>query len=284
LSPESKLLRTKRTHLTSSKSLGKVGTSVWTPSKTSVTPNIPGIPTFTEGVQQPPKDSRTDPSVRVNTFITEPAPFTTDSKGVIPRTSIAAESIPSSAPEIFYGPNGLSLPPGLIAIEEIVEDPQSSTPSQFGDGIALYPSSSKISLTLSKAPVESLGNLLDRLEMSEKPSTSRTVSSDTATAELPAVTPTMFAGIPNVPTSSQSLNGAHSRAILIVWSILVCSSRIIPGNSYVESQQIDPSQCQFGQSNPQRKIIPLRTGLLPYEGRYTLSLSSPGEQPYESSQ
>lgn len=154
------------------------------------------------------------------------------------------------APEIFYEPNCLPLPPGLIAIEEIVEDPQSSTPSQFGVGITLYPSSSEISLPLSKAPIESLGNLLDRLEMSEQPSKSKTVSSDTAMTELPAVTPTMFIGIPVVPTSSQSLDGAHSRAISIVWSVPACSSGTIPRNSSVESQQIDPSRCQFGKFHP----------------------------------
>ena len=127
-----------------------------------------------------------------------------------------------------------------------MEDPPSSTPSQFGVGITLYPSSSEISLLLAEAPVESLGNLLDRLEMSEQPSTSRTVSSYTTTAEIPAVTPTMFAGIPPVPTSSQSLEGAHSGAISTVWSVPVCSSRIVSGNSYVESQQIDPSGVNLG--------------------------------------
>ena len=103
LSPESKLLWTKRTCLTGSKSPGKVGTSVPTPSETPVTPNIPGIPAFTEEVQQPPKDSRTIPSVKVSTCITEPAPSTTYSEGLILQTSVAVETIPSSAPEIFYG-------------------------------------------------------------------------------------------------------------------------------------------------------------------------------------
>lgn len=120
--------------------------------------------------------------------------------------------------------------------------------------------------------------------MSEQPSTSRTVSSDTTMAELPVVTPTMFAGIPFVATSSQSLDGFHSRAISIVWYVPVCSSGIIFGNSYVESQQIYPSRCQFGQSSPQGQTIPLSTGLPPYGGQYTLSFSRPGGQPYESSQ
>ena len=120
--------------------------------------------------------------------------------------------------------------------------------------------------------------------MSKQQSTSRTVSSDTATVELPAVTPTMFAGIPSVPTSSQSLERAHPGAILTVWSVPVCSSRIIFGNSYVESQQIDPLRCQFGQFGPQRQTIPLSTGLPPYGGQYTLSLSPTGGQPYESLQ
>ena len=111
--------------------------------------------------------------MKVNTCVTEPVSSTTSSESVIHQTSVAADSIPSSAPEIFYGPDGLPLPPGLIAIEEIVEDPPSSTPSQFGVGITLYPSSLEISLLLLEAPVELLRNLLDRKEMFEQPSTSR---------------------------------------------------------------------------------------------------------------
>jgi len=82
--------------------------------------------------------------------------------------------------------------------------------------------------------------------MSEKSSTSRTLSSDTATVELPVVTPTMFTGVPSVATSSQALGGIHPRVVSIVWSVPICSSVIIYGISYVESQQIDSSQCQFG--------------------------------------
>ena len=101
----------KQTRLTGSKSPGKVRTSVPTPSETPITPNISGIPAFIEEVSQPPKDSRVDPSVKVNTCVTKPAPSIADSEGVIPQTSVAADSIPSSAPEIFYGPDGLPLPP-----------------------------------------------------------------------------------------------------------------------------------------------------------------------------
>ena len=121
--------------------------------------------------------------------------------------------------------------------------------------------------------------------MSEQPSTSRTVSSDTTTTELPAITPTMFAGIPSVPTSSQPLDGVHSGIVSTVWSVPVCSSGIISGISYVESQQIDPpQQYQFGKSSLQGPIFPLNTRLLPYGGQYAFSLFPPGEQPYESSQ
>jgi len=123
LSPESKLVRTRQTRLTGSKSPVKVRTSVPTTSETAVTPNISGIPTSTEEFQQPQKDSSTDPSLRVNTCVTEPVPFTTGSESLTLQTSVAADSIPSLALEIFYGPDGLPLPPSLIAIEEIVEDP-----------------------------------------------------------------------------------------------------------------------------------------------------------------
>ena len=167
-----------------------------------------------------------------------------------PQITVAVDSTPSSAPEIFYGPDGLPLPPSLIVIEEIVEDPQASTPTHFGVGVTLFPSISEVSLPPVEVPVESLGNLLDRLKISEQPSTSRTVSNDTATAELPAVTPTMLAGIPSVPTSSQPLEGVHPGTILTVWSVPVCSSGIISGNSHVESRQIDPFGGQFGPSSP----------------------------------
>jgi len=86
--------------------------------------------------------------LKVNTCVTEPVSFTTSSESVVPQTFVVMDSIPSSVPEIFYGPDDLPLPLGLIAIEEIVEDPPSSTPSQFGVGITLYPSSSEISLPL----------------------------------------------------------------------------------------------------------------------------------------
>ena len=209
LSPESKTVRTKRTRITGSKSPIKVRTSVPTTSEISVTPNISRNPASIEEVQQPQRDSDTDPSLRTNTCVTEPVPSVTGSESLVLQTSVAVDSTSSSAPEIFYGPDGLPLPPGLIAIEEIVEDPQTSTPTHFGVGITLYPSTSEVSLPPAEAPIGSLGNLLDRLQMSEQPSTSRTVSSDTATTEIPAITPTMFASIPSVPTSSQPLEGAH---------------------------------------------------------------------------
>ena len=114
--------------------------------------------------------------------------------------------------------------------------------------------------------------------MSEQPSTSRTVSSNTTATEPPVATPTMLAGVPSIPTSSQSLDGIHPGTVSTVCSVPICSSGIISGISYVESQQIDPSQqYQFGQSYPQRPIIPLSTGLPPYGGQYALSLFPPGE-------
>ena len=123
LSPESKTVRTKRTRLTSSKSPIKVRTSVPTTSEIPVSPNISGNPASTEEVQQPQRDSDTDPSLRANTCVTEPIPSATGSESLAPQTFVVVDSTPSSAPEIFYGPDGLPLPPGLIAIEEIVEDP-----------------------------------------------------------------------------------------------------------------------------------------------------------------
>ena len=61
----------------------------------------------------------------------------------------------------------------------------------------------EVSLPSSQVLVESIGNILNRLDISEQPLTSRTVPSDTAVAKPPATTPTMFVGIPSVPTSYQ---------------------------------------------------------------------------------
>lgn len=108
------------------------------------------------------QDIRTDPSVTVGTSIPEtslaradletevPLPENLEvefenSEGVTPLVFFTAKSIPSSTPEIFYGPDGLPLPPGLIVIEEIVEDLPSSTPLHFGTGIHLYPSTLEVS-------------------------------------------------------------------------------------------------------------------------------------------
>jgi len=114
--------------------------------------------------------------------------------------------------------------------------------------------------------------------MSEQPSTSRTVSSDTATKKPPTTTLTMYAGIPSVPTSSQTLDGVHLGTVSTAWSVLIGSYGIFSGISYVETQQIDPShQCQFGQSSLQRLIYPLNTGLSPYGGHYAFSLFPLGE-------
>lgn len=121
--------------------------------------------------------------------------------------------------------------------------------------------------------------------MSEQPSTSRTMSSDTATIELPVAIPTMFAGIPSIPTSYQSLTGVHSGTVLMTWFVPIYSFGILAGISYVETQQIDLAcQYQFGQSILQRMIYSLNTGFPPYGGQYAFSLFPPREQPYESSQ
>lgn len=128
-------------------------------------------------------------------------------------------------------------------------------------------SSSYFNHPSSQVLVELLGNLLDRLNMSEQPSTSRTVSSDTTAVEFPATTPMMFAGIPSVPTSYQSLDGVHPGTVSTTWSIPICSSAVLSGISYVEAQKIDPAyQFQFGQPSLERPIYPLSTRLPPYGG------------------
>ena len=123
----------------------------------------------------------------------------------------------------------------------------------------------EVSLPSSQVLVESLGNLLDRLYMSEQPSTSRTMSSDTAAAEPPAATPMMFTGMPSVSASYQQQAGVQSGTVSMTWSVPISSSRLSSGISYVETQQIDPMCLQ-------RPIYPLSTGLPPYGGQHAFSL------------
>ena len=149
------------------------------------------------------------------------------------------------APKIFYRPNGLPLPPGLIAIEEIVEDRPSSTPLHFGTRIHLCPSTPKFSSfnpSSSQVPVELLGDLLDRLNMFKQPSTSRNVSSDATAAKPPAAMPTIFAGIRSIIVGCQSLAGVHSGVSSALWSAPIYSSIVPYGISYVETQQFDPAR------------------------------------------
>jgi len=82
----------------------------------------------------------------------------------------------------------------------------------------------EVSLPSSQVLVESLGNLLDRLDMSEQPSTSRTVSSDAAATEPPAATRTMFAGIPSVSASYQQQAEVQSGTVSTTWSVPISSS------------------------------------------------------------
>lgn len=184
LTPETKPSREKRSHLTESNSPNLFETCVSTSLETTVTPVISGTSAFTEKVPQLQDDIRTDPSVTVDTSILEVAPPRTDpetdvhlsehlefefqnSEGVTPPVFVTAEATLSSAREIFYRPDGLPLPPGLIAIEQIVEDIPPSTLVQFGTRIHLHPSTTEVSSFSSQVPFESLGNLLDRLNMFE---------------------------------------------------------------------------------------------------------------------
>lgn len=147
----------------------------------------------------------------------------------------------------------------------------------FGTRIHLHPSTTEVSSFSSQVPVESLGNILDRLNMSKQPSTSRTVSTDIATTKLPATVPTMIVGIPSFSASYQQQAGVQSGTVSATWSVPISSSGFSSGISYVETQQVDPMCIQ-------RPIYPLSNGLLPYGGQYAFSLFPPGEQPYGSLQ
>ena len=101
----------------------------------------------------------------------------------------------------------------------------------------------------SRVPVESLGQLLDKLTMSEQPSTSRNVSFDATSEESSAATPSMFSGTPEsqlygasfVLVCYQSLARTHSGIASTSWSTPIYSSRIPSGFSHMETQQFDPA-------------------------------------------
>ena len=98
LSPESKTERTKRTRITGSKSPIKVRTNIPTTSEIPVTPNISGNPASIKEVQQPQKDSDADPSLRTSTCVSGPVPSVTSPESLVPQTTVAVETNPSSAP------------------------------------------------------------------------------------------------------------------------------------------------------------------------------------------
>jgi len=122
-----------------------------------------------------------------------------------------------------------------------------------------------------------LENLLDKLDMSEQPSTSRIVSSNAVVAEPPIATPTMFANIPSIPACYQQQAGVQSGTISTTWLVPISSFGFSYGISYVETQQIDPMCLQ-------RPVYSLSTRLPPYGGQYAFSLFPHGEQPYGSLQ
>lgn len=102
---------------------------------------------------------------------------------------------------MFYGPHGEVLPPGLIAIEEELEE--DSTPGvsfHFGTKIYIYPNTPDFFTSFDPAsfqvPVKYLGQLLRQLNMAEKPSTSQTVSSNATVVESSVVTSLMFSTTP----------------------------------------------------------------------------------------
>ena len=129
---ETKPSRAKRSCLIESNSPDLFETCVSISLEVTVTPIISGTSSFTEEVAWLQEDIRTDPSVTVDTFIPETTPSRVEpetevhlpkhlevefynSEGATPLVSITTEAIPSSAPEIFYGPDGQPLPPGLVA-------------------------------------------------------------------------------------------------------------------------------------------------------------------------
>jgi len=73
------------------------------------------------------------------------------------------------------------------------------------------------------------------------------VLSDTAVAEPPAATPTMFTGIPSVPASYQQQAGVPSGNVSTTWLVPISSSGFSSGISYVGTKQIDP-MCLQSQS------------------------------------
>ena len=140
---------------------------------------------------------------------------------VIPHSTVAIESpISHSQPhEIYFGPDGEILPPGLILIEEIPQDETPLTPTHFGEDLYLYesfpqsPSSDFVDPVHIQIPVNSKGFTFGQVTM---PDTTSSVGQSIPIALAPTLaTPSMittspesyFHGGPLVPSGYKSLSG-----------------------------------------------------------------------------
>lgn len=173
-----------------------------------------------------------------------------------PQSSVTIESssLPQSLPpEIYLGPDSEVLPPGLILIEEeLQEETTPSTPTHFGSGLHLYhyfprlTHSAPIDPFHSQIPIDSLQYFLGYLTMEE--TTSQNIPYVTAVKTSIVASSLMFSTTPksdlygglSVPLGYKAVNGTYSGVYSSPWTSLVSSSRILSSSSLMSTEWPDP--------------------------------------------
>ena len=172
---------------------------------------------------------------------------------VIPQISVAIESPIShiQPPEIYFGPDGEILPPGLIVIEEIPQVDTPLTPTHFGEDLYLYEyfpqslPSSFVDLVPIQTLINSIGYTFRQITMLEPTSS---VGPYVPITSAPALTtPLMFTtspesyfhGGPMVPSGYKYLSGIFSSASSNPWTSPMSSSGILTGKPIVINKRLD---------------------------------------------
>ena len=153
---------------------------------------------------------------------------------VTPHISVVVETpiTHTEPPEIYFGPDGEILPPGLIAIEEIPQEDTPLSPTLFGEDLPQSFPTAIIDFASFQSTINTEGYTLGQITMSEPTSS---VGPSVPITSVPTLeTPSMFTtspesnayGGPTVPLGYKSLSGTFSGASSRPWYFPMSSSGI----------------------------------------------------------